>query len=94
MNVEDTSRRLQLTDRDLSVEIQAVNIMISKRLQMKGYGIMISQHEILGIIAEEYKEYVDEVQANRHDNQYKELLDIAVGAIIGMASIKSGKMDW
>lgn len=94
MNTEDTSKRHQLTDTELTNQILAVSYKITERLEKKGYGIMISQHEILGIMAEEYNEYIREVEANLHDKQYDELLDIAVGAIIGMASIKSGKMDW
>jgi hypothetical protein len=67
---------------------------IDFRLKQKGDGIFVSSHEVLGAVTEEYVEYEREVETNSHERQRKELLDIAVAAILGMASIDSGEMDW
>ena len=56
---------------------------------------MASNHEILGIIDDELQEYRDEVHAKSKDEKkIEELKDIAVAAILGIASIKSGGTDW
>jgi hypothetical protein len=79
-------------------EIEAVFLdlrqMLEYRIAQKGDGIYVSSHETKGIIDEEVEEYHDEVRANNADGQYKELKDIGVGVIFGMASIRSNEMDW
>jgi NTP pyrophosphatase (non-canonical NTP hydrolase) len=67
---------------------------LRKRLAEKGHGIFLSSHETLGIVTEEYQEYARTVHENNADDQEKELMDIAVAAIFGIVSIRSGKMDW
>ena len=59
---------------------------IAKRLQEKGWGAFAGPHETYGIIAEEFKELLDELQANNPLAFRKELIDIAVACILGMAS--------
>ena len=62
---------------------------LMKRLAQKGRFAYASSHETYGIIAEECAEFLDEVRANDVGNQQKELIDIAVGAIWGLASLKT-----
>jgi len=64
-----------------------------KKLQEKGPGIFYSSHEILGVLSEEVAEFEREVHVNNKDAQIQELFDIAVVAMHGIASLKSGKME-
>lgn len=58
-------------------------------------GSLASSHEILGIIEDEVQEYRDEVHAkSAAELKIEELKDIAVAAILGIASIQSGGVDW
>lgn len=65
-----------------------------KRLEQKGWGTFSSKHEILGIITEEYKELIDAVHSKDNKNIEEELMDIAVGAILGLSCLKSNLLDW
>lgn len=60
---------------------------LRRRLQQKGYGIFVSPHEIIGILAEEQHEFTEAVQSNKNYQIREELLDIAVGAIFGLVSM-------
>ena len=87
--------RHQLTPLDIAKATENVTIMTAKRLREKGYGSFVSVHEILGVLDEELYEYRTEVHSKSKNQQLKidELIDIAVGAIIGIASIESGGTD-
>ncbi len=75
---------------------QAVGLVIQKidnRLVEKHRGSYIGNHETYGILAEEFnKELLDALQANDNEAFFCELIDIAVGAILGMASMYANKM--
>ena len=79
---------------DLEAVFKAVRQKLEFRLKEKGFGILVSRHEIQGILAEEFKELMDALQDNDRNWFREELLDIAVGCIIGIASMDSKKMDW
>jgi len=64
------------------------------RLDEKGEHIFVSSHETLGVISEEVDEYKKEVRKNNKDHQRKELLDIIVACLHGIASIDNGGQDW
>jgi hypothetical protein len=87
------SNRHKASSEEVTNQCDEVCGKIFYRLKEKGEGIFISSHEILGIVTEEYLEFCDEVRANDSDRQYDELMDIAVAAIFGMVSLKTGKMD-
>lgn len=89
------NQRLQLTD---DVIEQAAAEAVKKlrfRVQQKGHGTFASNHEILGVVRQETTEYEDAIH-KRMDQEAKvqELLDIAVAAIFGVASIRGGGVDW
>ncbi len=67
---------------------------LRERLVQKGRGTFASQHEILGIIAEEYHEFVAAIHDDNVHGITSELEDIAVAAIFGLACIAENKMDW
>ena len=89
------NKRQQLTEQQLDEAICSVAEKTAFRAGQKGYGVMTSSHEILGIIDEEVYEYRVEVHAKAATRlKIEELKDIAVAAIWGIASIESGGVDW
>ena len=89
------TKRQQLTGESLEAAIEAVEQKLGYRANQKGLGSFASSHEILGIIEEEVLEFKIAVHGNLTDKQkVEELLDIAVGALFGIASITSGGTDW
>ena len=64
------------------------------KLEEKGRGILLSSHECLGVIKEEFDEYAAAVHNNDREAQYKELMDIVVAAEFAMISMKSNQMHW
>ena len=89
----NTRQQLQLDD--LIGALDEVEEKLRFRANQKGLGTMASTHEILGIIEDEVQEYRDEVHAKSEgEKKIEELKDIAVAAIFGIASIKSGGIDW
>lgn len=89
------NNRQQLQLDDLIGALDEVEEKLRFRANQKGLGTMASTHEILGIIEDEVQEYRDEVHAKSEgEKKIEELKDIAVAAIFGIASIKSGGIDW
>ena len=89
------NQRHQLNTTDLDIALRNVEYKLYFRAKQKGMGSMASGHEILGIIEDEVQEYRDEVHAKSSDaRKIAELLDIAVAALFGIASIQSGGVDW
>lgn len=66
--------------------LKHVRATVSERLKQHGPSIYASPHETLGIITEEYHELIDAVQLNDRGALTRELIDIAVAAILGLAS--------
>jgi NTP pyrophosphatase (non-canonical NTP hydrolase) len=86
--------RTQLTDEQI---MKAVNKTVEKlkfRLKQKGYGTFASKHEILGVITEEYKEFVDAVHSKNYEEMKTEIVDLAVGCIFGLACFEEETIDW
>ncbi|MBL1177599.1 hypothetical protein [Pantanalinema sp. GBBB05] len=89
------NKRHQLEESDLRSAINEVKVMLVIRMEQKGMGSMASNHEILGILDEEYDEYRDAIHAKgSQDDKVNELVDIAVAALFGIASIRAGGVDW
>ena len=87
--------RYQLTNADLKIAANSIHMKALFRAKQKGYGILISSHEVLGILTEEMTEFTEAVHLNQSQiDKIKELEDIAVAALFGIASIRSGEMDW
>jgi hypothetical protein len=82
-------------DLNFAIAVNDVEVKLLFRRRQKGDGIYISGHETLGILVDELQEYRDEVHAKSDAKRKRqELIDIAVGALWGIASIDSGKQDW
>ena len=76
----------------VKIALEDVAVKLYMRMATKGRRIFMSSHEVGGIIDEELMELKDAIQKNEKIDD--ELLDIAVAAIWGYVSSKSGKMDW
>lgn len=87
-------KRPPVEEYDIDKTIDEIKNRLYVRLGQKGDGILASSHEVLGVISEEFDEYKGSVHDNDATAQHEELMDIAVAAVMGMASMKSGKMDW
>jgi len=74
--------------------VEVFKMELARRLKEKGAGTFGSIHEILGIIQEEKRELEDAVHERIHLRVAEELLDIAVGAVFGVACINSRRLDW
>ena len=70
------------------IDVANANILnrLTYRLAQKGRGSFIGSHETLGIIAEEYDELKDAVRSDDPQEVERELVDIAVACILGIAS--------
>ena len=86
--------RIQVTDEEIELAVNKVRSMLEGRLRQKGKGTFASTHEIYGVIAEEFDELGDELRNNNSEAFKNELMDIAVGAIFGVACIDAMKTDW
>jgi len=100
---EDTSvaihkvsdQRQRIPDFHWKAAVREVEAKLMYRVGQKGPGTLVSSHEILGIITEEYHEYIEEVTKNAPEEaKVQELLDIAVAALFGVASIRAGGVQW
>lgn len=78
---------------DIELAIRAIEDKIQFRINQKGGYSYASPHEIYGILAEEVKEVLDELQANDNPEMAKELLDVAIAAIWGYISIQYGYIE-
>lgn len=64
------------------------------RLKQKGYHVLVSSHEMLGIITEEYHELVNTIMKNNLSEINKELSDLVVACLLARISIRTGGQDW
>ena len=71
--------------------IDAVKKKINFRLDQKGDGLFVDKHQIYGIVAEEVKELMDALHGNDIEGMKRELKDIAVAALWGIASIEESE---
>ncbi len=87
--------RVQLQEYALDTAVKGADYKMRYRLKQKGMGCFGSNHEILGVIRQETDEYSEAIHLKKSDQEkIEELLDIAVAALIGIASIESGGLDW
>ena len=80
--------RLQVTQAELEAAILQVVSGLSKRLAKHGRGAYVSDHEALGVIAEEYHELVDAARSNE-DGRVRfdeECMAVAIACLFATAS--------
>jgi len=86
--------RTQLSNDQIQDGIGKIVDKLYKRLNQKGYGTFSSRHEILGVITEEYKEFIDAVHSKDRENIKEEIMDLAVGAIFGLVCLDENTVEW
>ena len=87
-------KRSKITQEQVDEAMEKLKAKLQFRLEEKGYGTFASKHEILGIINEEHHELIEAVKSEPIENVREELLDIAVGAVFGVACIDTKNIDW
>lgn len=87
-------KRPQVTIDTLGKVLEWIADETANCLELKGAGAFVSAHEILGCITEEYQELIDAVRDDDFDDIRGELLDIAVGAIMCIASMDQDALEW
>lgn len=90
----NVKHRPKISCDDLSTAQYDIGVKLHKRMKEKGNGAWLSRHEILGILTEEKKEVIDAVHGGTLDELRKELIDVAVGCIFGIACIDQKTLDW
>lgn len=86
--------RPQITVIDLDIAMKEVQLWMNKRREEKGSGSYSSTHEMRGVIDEEILELKEAMHAKDYDAITHELKDVIIGAIFGLACLKSGKLQW
>lgn len=86
-----TSHNRHETETALIHASEVVEKKILLRLDEKGNGLFVDKHQIYGIVAEEVKELMDALHGNDIEGMKRELKDIAVAAIWGIASIEESE---
>ena len=90
-------KRKPIEDASIVSAMDEIWLALRRRLNEKGRGTFASRHEIMAIIDEEIDEVHDAVRMHgdvNHEQLAKELKDVAVGAIFGLACLRAGTVDW
>jgi len=85
--------RTKATFEEIETIVMELQRKIAARLLNKGLGVFASNHEILGILTEEFHELVDAVKSDVSLEVRHELFDIAIGAMFGIVSIDINKRE-
>lgn len=88
------SRRTTVPEGKITDALRLTREKLYSRLEEKGRGKLASRHEVLGSLAEEYDELLEAVRSGTLREVEAELLDIAVGAVFGVACIRAGLLEW
>lgn len=81
--------RPQITKEQVDAGLDKLKKAMYHRLEKHGYGTFLSNHEIAGVVAEEYHELMDALRHDNDDEYRSELLDVAVAAAFGVICIDS-----
>lgn len=74
---------------DVETVLSRISEALIHRVLKHGSGAYAGPHETLGILMEEIHELHDAVRSNVDEDTAKELTDIAVGCIFGIASLRT-----
>lgn len=91
---EVSAGRPQITEDNINNTFTQIHNKTKYRLNEKGAGILISRHEMLGVITEEYTELCSAIENCDILDVEDELVDITVAGIVSLASLKTGKVEW
>lgn len=79
--------RVEVSDSEIAGAFAIFGDALKRRLVQHGKFSFIGRHEILGIVEEEMHELVEAVRSEGDPRVNAELIDVAVGAIFGVASL-------
>jgi hypothetical protein len=71
----------------LHVVFDAMNKNFKEALKKKGYKKLVSPHEVLGVMFEEFTEFADAVKTDNRVGIIRELYDIGTVVILGLLSL-------
>jgi hypothetical protein len=80
-------QRVEVLDSEITAAFATLGDSLKKRLLQHGKDGFIGPHEILGTLEEEMHELREAVRSNKPPAVVSELLDVAVGALFGVASM-------
>jgi hypothetical protein len=79
--------RVEVLESEIAAAFSTLGESLKSRLMKHGKYCFIGPHEILGTVEEEMHELREAVISNKPDAVIGELLDVAVGALFGVASM-------
>ena len=85
---ESNFERPQAETEVFEAAVEDVRSHMHYLLKQYGNGLCVSSHEISGLLHEEMEEFSSEVHGNNLDGIREELIDVAITAIWGLASMK------
>jgi len=97
MKRSEKDHRVRITKDQINESKKLVSFWLDKRLEEKGCGALLSRHEILGVLTEEYTEIIEAAHSklpNSNNELISELIDLAVCCLFGIACIKAKATDW
>ena len=91
--------RVKLSEEAINRVFNNLKLKFVANLHEKGEHCLISRHEIYGVVAEEFNELTmclhGQFRCDGPIRRFKEeLIDIAVAAALGAASIEMKGLDW
>lgn len=78
-----------VSDEEIAEALTLLGIALKRRLAEKGYDSFVNAHEILGATEVEVMELKEAVHIKEPQRVIEELLDVAVGCVFGVASLKA-----
>jgi hypothetical protein len=84
-------RRTNISKDALTEVLLSAGNLIRFHYKKKGEGAAISTHEVYGLLAEEMDELMEAMRDDDASHFYDELMDIAVAALHGAVSLRSGQ---
>jgi NTP pyrophosphatase (non-canonical NTP hydrolase) len=93
MSILKNNPRIPVEETVIEKTKEIVSNALLKRLKQHGYDSFSSIHEILGIMDEEHYELLMAVHKNDDLQVKEELVDIAVGALFGIATLIAKEND-
>lgn len=84
---------IEVSEEQISNALTMLGINLRRRLMEKGRDSFINSKEMLGDLRLEMNEVEEAVQIKEPQRIIEELLDVAVGCVFGVASIKTHLHD-
>lgn len=77
-----------ISDTLIARVLKILHARMLDRLNQHGWGIFVSDHEMLGVVTEEFQELLDAVKSNNATKVVAELEDLAVACIASLVSLR------